>query len=169
MMKIILTALMTVFSLTGYRVAAALSFVSAAALYFFTLPALFTGGRVGFVSLRFLTPELAVLAVVMAALLALILPLIGYLVRRGRKARTASTAGGVAVGLLAPLLCCSPVLPVVLGFFGGVFPLLGGAGFGLQGFLATHESGFFAAAIVLLVYALYQNARSVCEEGCRLS
>lgn len=165
-MRTIVAAIKTVFSASSYRMAGILSFVLALALYLFTLPATFTGGRVGLVSLRFLTPRLTVLAVVMAALLAVILPFILYLVRRGRRARTASTASGVAIGILAPILCCSPLLPIALGFVGGVFPLLGGAGMGLQGFIATHETGFFAAAIVLLIYALYQNARKVCEDAC---
>ncbi len=165
-MNTIVAAIRTVFSSPGYRVAGILSFVLVLTLYLFTLPAMLTGGRVGLVSFRFLTPRLAALAVVMATLVAIILPLMLYLVRRGRRVRTASIASGVAIGILAPLLCCSPLLPIALGFVSSVFPLLGGAGTGLQGFIATHEMGFFGAAIVLLIYALYQNARKVCEDAC---
>ena len=165
-MNTIVSAIKTVFSSPAYLIAGAVSFSLALTLYLFTLPATFTGGQVGLVSLRFLTPRLAGLAVVMAALLAVILPFILYLIRRGQKARTATTAGGVLVGVLAPLLCCSPILPIALGFVGGLFPLLGGAGGGIQGFIATHETEFFAAAILLLIYALYQNAKKICEGAC---
>lgn len=165
-MKTILSAVKTVFSSPAYLIAGTASFTISLVLYLFTLPATFTGGQVGLVSLRFLTLRLAALALIMAALLALIMPFIIYLIRRGQKARTATTAGGVLVGIITPLLCCSPVLPIALGFVGGLFPLLGGASGGLQGFIATHETGFFVVAILLLVYALYQNAKKICEDAC---
>ena len=165
-MNTIVIAAKTVFSSRAYLIAGAVSFAISLVLYLFTLPATFTGGQVGLVSLHFLTLRLAGLAVVMAALLALILPFIIFLIRRGQKARTATTAGGVLVGIITPLLCCSPILPIALGFVGGLFPLLGGAGGGIQGFIATHETGFFVAAILLLVSALYQNAKKICEGAC---
>jgi hypothetical protein len=54
------------------------------------------------------------------------------------------------------------VLPIAISFVAGVFPsLVGSFGWGLQGFIATHQNELFLAAIVLLVFALYQNARRV--------
>jgi fumarate reductase subunit D len=92
----------------------------------------------------------------------LIVPFAVYLFRQGLGASKASATGGVAVGLLTPILCCSPVLPIAISFVAGVFPsLVGSFGWGLQGFIATHQSELFLAAIVLLVLALYQNARRV--------
>lgn len=144
----------------------AVSFLLTLTLYLFILPATFTGGQVGLVSLQFLTLRLAALALIMAALLALIMPFSIFLIRRGQKARTATTASGILVGIITPLLCCSPILPITLGFVGGLFPLLGDAGGGIQGFIATHETEFFAAAILLLIYTLYQNAKKICDGAC---
>ncbi len=43
----------------------------------------------------------------------------------------------------------------------GMQALVESFGWGLQGFIATHQSELFLAAIALLVFALYQNSRRV--------
>lgn len=161
-MKSIATALSTVFRIGSYRTAGITSFVLFLALYLMTLPASYTGGRIGPAALRFLDAKLMVLSVVMAALIALIIPLLVYLLRQGQRANKASATGGLFVGILTPILCCSPILPVVLSFLAAFFPsLIAPFGWQLQGFIATHQTELFIAAILLLGVALYQNARRV--------
>jgi len=166
----VLTGLGIVFRLRTYRITALAIFALALPFYLMTLPSSFTGGRIGFATLRYLDAELTFFALVMAGLLALLLALIVYLVRQGQRARKASASGGVAVGVLTPILCCSPALPIALGFVAGAFPTLVGAiGGTLQGFIATHKTELFSAATVLLLIALYQNARSVAKgPSCRI-
>lgn len=161
-MKSIVPAIKTVFALRPYALIGGISFVVFLIFYLFTLPSSFTGGRIGLMALRYLDLRLSVFSVVMAALMGLIVPFAVYLFRQGLGASKASATGGLAVGLLTPILCCSPVLPIAISFVAGVFPsLVGSFGWGLQGFIATHQSELFLAAIVLLVLALYQNARRV--------
>ncbi len=170
-MKTIVTALKTVFALRPYRLVGVISFALFLALYLVTLPASFTGGRIGFVALRFLDAKLTLLSVMLAALAALITPLIVYLLRQGQKTNKASATGGLIVGVLTPILCCSPILPIALGFVAGFLPsLVGTFGWRLQGFIATHQTELFFAAALLLVFALYQNAKRVAEGSrCRVS
>jgi len=162
--KEVVAGLRTVFSQRSYQVGAIAAFALALPFYLMTLPSSFAGGRIGITALRYLDAELVFFALVMAAQVALLAPLIVYLLKQGRRASKASATGGVAVGVLTPLLCCSPALPIALGFVAGVFPsLMGAGGVGLQGFIATHETELFSAATVLLLIALYQNARSAAK------
>lgn len=161
-MTVCLRALRTVFRQPIYRLIGVASFVLFLTLYFITLPSAFTGGRIGLIALQFLTAELAIWSVVMAALIAIISAFIVYLVRQGMAVSRASTVGGVVAGVIGPILCCSPVLPIALGFIAGTFPaLIGPSAWGLQGFIATHQSELFSLATLVLVFALWQNARRV--------
>ncbi len=164
-MKSTVAALKTVFALRPYPLIGGISFVCFLIFYLMTLPSSFTGGRIGFVALRYLDAKLSIFSVVMAALVALLIPFMVYLFRQGLVTGKASATGGVAVGILTPILCCSPVLPIVLGFVAGLFPsLVGSYGWRLQGFIATHQTELFLVAIGLLVFALHQNAKRI-EQG----
>lgn len=170
-MKAIAIALGTVFRMTSYRRAGISIFVLFLALYLMTLPASYTGGRIGPSAMHFLDVKLTLLSLAMAVLVALVIPLVVYLLRRGRGASKTSATGGLAVGILTPVLCCSPVLPVALSFLAALFPsLIAAFGWQLQGFIATHQIELFGAAILLLGLALYQNARRVSEgAACHVS
>lgn len=143
-----------------WRRTATAGFILLLPLYAATLPASLTGGRIGWVSLRMLTPGLAAIALVLALLLALTLAFMVLSVRAGYKAGKSAAAGGAIVGLLTPLLCCSPILPLAFAALATVFPAFAGAAPGrVQGFIAVHETWLLAAALVLAILALYQNAR----------
>ncbi|GMR05773.1 MAG: hypothetical protein BMS9Abin25_0348 [Gammaproteobacteria bacterium] len=127
-----------------------------------TLPASYTGGYSSFEALQYLNPTLVGFSVLMAALVALLIPLIIYLIRQGQKSSKSSATGGVLIGVLAPILCCSPILPIAIGFIATLLPTLAGSfGIQIQGFIATHQIELFIAASLLLWFALYQNASKV--------
>ena len=160
-MKEMLLGLRTAFASPRYRVLGIVTFGATLALYLMTLPSSFTGGRIGPSALRFLDAELVVFSVIMAALVAFLLPVMAYVIRQGQRASKTSATGGVIVGLMTPILCCSPALPIALGFVATFFPsLVNALGWQLQGFIATHQTELFTAASVLLLFALYQNARN---------
>jgi hypothetical protein len=154
------------------KILLATSFVVALVVYLFMLPATFTGGRPGLSALAYLNPGLVVWALVLAALLALLVTATAYLLARGygtRKTVGAASGGVLALflSLLTPLLCCTPILPVAFGVLAGWFPFLaGGAGGAFQGFLATHESLFFAVSSLLLLGALVWDVREVAKGEC---
>ncbi len=168
-MKNLLPAAREVFSSRAAWIIGSVSFVVFLAIYLMTLPATFTGGLIGFKALAFVTPELIGWSVLMAGLLGVLMPMTIYLLRRGYRARggAGTAAGGLIISLVTPLLCCSPILPILFSFLAGFAPALaGGAGGAVQGFLATHEWLFFTAATAILVFALYQNAKEVVKGAC---
>lgn len=172
-MMTVLTALKLAWAEKASRWAAGLSFAVLLPLYAATLPASLTGGRIGWVSLRLLTPELGIIAFALALLLALTVALMALIIRQGQRASkgaaTGSALGGV-MALITPLLCCSPILPLALGALAVVFPTLANAASGrVQGFIATHEIGLLLAALTLTGVAFYLNARrAAAGASCRV-
>ncbi|MHB1302368.1 MAG: hypothetical protein ACYCZB_02705 [Acidiphilium sp.] len=159
-------ALRLVFGRPGYRILAALSFVVLLAFYLMLLPASETGGAFGPVALPFLTMRDVILAIVMSGLLALTLPLGVYGWRMGSGGGLVGSASGSIVALIAPLLCCSPALPITIAAVAAILPAVGTAATPLQGFIATHELEFYTAAIVLMAWGLQGNARRVLYCDC---
>ena len=160
-------ALREVFAGTRYRWLALASFAAFLAVYLLTLPATFTGGHVGPAALRYLTTQLLLWSLVMAALMGLLVPFTVYLVRRGQKAHSGAAAGGLALGLVTPLLCCTPAIPLVFSVAAAAVPAAGaGAGGLVQGFLATHEWLFFGVASALMALALTLDVREVVRGAC---
>lgn len=157
------TAGSIVFSRRKYLGLAVATFLPAVIFYAFTLPATYTGGQVGMVSLRYLTPLLAAFSVVMAGLVATIVSFTAYSLRFGASASTTTTTTGVLGSVLPPILCCSPLLPTIAAVFIGVFPGAFGISGSVQGFIATYEIEILAAATVVLLYAVLQNAKGVTQ------
>lgn len=157
------TASSIVFSQRKYRAIGAATFVVFATIYLFTLPATYTGGRVGLVSLRLLTPTLGAFSVVMAGLVTVIVSFTAYTIRLGGSASSATTTTGFVGSVLPPLLCCSPLLPMLAAAVVGVFPAAFGVSGFIQGFMATYEAEILTAATLVLVYAATQNAKGVTE------
>lgn len=152
-----------VLSRRRYLSLAVATFFLAAVFYAFTLPATYTGGQVGMVSLQYLTPLLGAFAVVMAALLALIVTFTAYSMRIGTSTSATTTTTGILGSVLPPILCCSPLLPTIAAVSVGIFPGAFGVSGTVQGFIATYEIEILTVATVVLVYAVVQNAKGVTQ------
>lgn len=159
-------AIRSVFSSKKYIALGVGSFAIFLLLYLFTLPATYTGGRIGLISLRLLNVKLAVFSFVMAFLIALIIPFTVYSFKRGTKVRKATTAGGFIGSILPPLLCCSPLIPSVVAMFGAVSPAVFGISGSIQGFIATNETTILLGATLLLLFAVVQTAKSTKQCIC---
>ncbi len=160
-MKYINEAIRIVFTLSKYRAFAVLVFAVFFTLYAFILPATYTGGRIGMVSLQFITPTLALFAFLFSFLLAFILPFAVYAFQKKRSSGNSSAVGSVFGSIIPPLLCCSPLLPTAAALLAGFFPFIFGVSGFIQGFIATYETQIFIIAALILLYSLWQNARQV--------
>ena len=134
-------------------------FLAALAFYAVLLPATSTGGTLGLVSLRFLTPGEFVLAAIMAALLALTVALGVYGLRQGARVRPAGSVLGAIVATLPALLCCTAFLPLGIAAIASVLPAAGQVSAPIQGFIATHEGEIYGVAIALMLWSLYGSAK----------
>jgi len=165
----LLAALGLVFGEKAYAMAGIATFALALPAYLMVLPSSFTGGRIGPAAMHYLTPRLWLFAVLMAGLLALMLPVAAFALRHGGRVKTVYGAGGLLVAIGTPLLCCSPLIPIVVGAIAAVIPAAGRIGLPIQGFVATHETLFFSVATALLALGLYGNARRALGCSCEVS
>lgn len=161
-------AISIVFTLRSYLILGILSFVIFFALYAFFLPATYTGGRVGFVSLRFLNLKLGLFAFLFSLELAMIISFSTYAFRKKSNKKASVAAGGFFGSILPPLLCCSPFLPSIAAFLGGIFPFAFGVSGFLQGFIATHETYIYLVIVLILAYSVFLNAKQVISADCNV-
>ncbi|SHF37994.1 hypothetical protein SAMN05443144_1087 [Fodinibius roseus] len=160
----------TVFSDRSYQIIGGVSFGFFLLLYAVTLPAKYTAGRIGLVSLQHLSWSMGLFALAFALLLGAVIPFTVFAFRQGVKSQKSSTAGGLFVSILTPLLCCSPLLPALMGFLGGLIPLLpAGSSLAVQKFVVTWETEIYLGSLALLALALYQNANYIARSAaCRM-
>ncbi len=157
-----------VFAGAAYRWLAGTLFLGFLVLYLFLLPGAYTGGIIGWVSLRFLTPTLLFFAVLLSLLVSLSLTfsVYGFRVAASAKGQGASLLS-VLASILPGLLCCTPVVPTLLAILGASTPTIFGLSGRIQGIFATYEVHFLVAAALLLVYALHRSVDHLFR-SCRL-
>ena len=145
-----------------YRYLALGFFALALTAYVFTLPAAYTGGVVGLISLRYLTAELLFFSLALASLLSLALTLNIFAFRTSIRQRSGGLSLGAALASLLPAsLCCTPLVPSVLAILGASTPQIFGISGRLQGFFATYELQILGFALILLLLSLRLAARNI--------
>jgi hypothetical protein len=162
------SALRQVFSLSGYRHLALGFFVPALAFYLVTLPATYTGGTIGWVSLRYLNGELALVALILALLISVVFTLNVYGARIAlRRQGTGLSVGAMLASVVPSSVCCTPLVPSALVAIGASTPQIFSLTGRIQGTVARYEALFLALSILLLLAALRLAAQGVCG-SCRL-
>ena len=98
-----------------YRTLALGLFALAATVYAFTLPAAYTGGVIGLVSLRYLNADLVFFSLALATLLSLTLTMNAYAFLASTRQRGGGLTLGAALSSILPAsICCTPLVPTVL-------------------------------------------------------
>ncbi len=158
-----------VFATRGYRLLAIILFLAFLTLYLFLLPGAYTGGIVGWASLRFLTPTLIFFSFLLSVLVSLSLTfsVYGFRVAASAKGQGASLLS-VITSILPGVLCCTPVVPTLLALAGASTPTIFGLSGRIQGIFATYEVHFLVAAALLLLYALHRSVGHLFR-SCRLT
>ena len=158
-----ISAIRLVLQLRPYRYLALGLFALALTAYVFTLPAAYTGGVVGLISLRYLTAEWLFFSLALAALLSLALTLNIYAFRASIiRPRSGGLSLGAALSSVLPAsICCTPLVPSLLAILGATTPQIFGISGRIQGFLATYEFEILGFALILLLVALRPAARNI--------
>ncbi len=162
------SALREVFRVRGYRHLALGLFVLGSVFYLVTLPAMYTGGAIGWVSLRYLNVELLLVALILALLLSAVLTLNVYSARTALPQQgTGLSVGAVLASLTPSSVCCTPLVPAALAAIGASTPQIFSLTGRIQGTVVRYEAAFLVLSVFLLLAALQLAARSVCG-SCRL-
>ena len=157
-----ISAIRLVLQSQPYRYLALGLFALALTAYVFTLPAVYTGGVIGLISLRYLNAELLFFSIALAALLSLALTLNIYAFRTATRRRSGSLSlAGVFSSFLPATICCTPVVPTLLAILGATTPQIFGLTGQIQGFFATYELVILAFALILLLVSLRLATRSI--------
>lgn len=150
------TTCRVVFRPQSYRYLALGVFLLALGLYLLTLPATFTGGIIGRVSLRYLNAEMIFFSVTLALLLSLVVTFNLYSFRASLRRQGAGLSVGAVLASLVPSsICCTSLVPSVLAAVGASTPQIFGLTGRIQGAVARYEALFLAAALILLLLALW--------------
>lgn len=138
-----------------------------AAAYGMLLPFAYTQ-RISPANWRYLDPRTAAFSLLFGLLLGWMAALQVYALRRGVGGAGRGTGALAAlVGLVPSMLCCTPIVPLLLGL-GGVSGIaaysIGGP---IQGFFALHETDFLLAGALLLLASAAWGTRAVSSGCCR--
>lgn len=125
--------------------------------------------RLSFANWDYLTPELGVFAVAFGVLLAWVVICQVYTVRRaaGRARGTGTTLAGAMLGVLPSMVCCTTLIPTLLGLLGASAGTGFGTSVGIQAFFALHRTWFLVAGVVLLGASAGWATRRLRRAGCR--
>ena len=141
------------------RVFAATLFGLLLLAHLIVLPADVLGTAIGWRSFQYISPEIAIFALLFASLETVLINLWIHLIREKSKCKKASATCGIFIGVVSPLLCCTPLLPTILSIIAIVFPTaVLGLGIRVQYFVNTYQSELLILALVLLLLAIMQNS-----------
>jgi len=167
MINVVITALKFVYEKRSRILWTFFLFLLIFTLYLFLLPSSFTGAKIGFFSLKFLTPLMVFIAFTLALFLSITLTFIIYSFSQSARAAGAKEGLGAALLAILPgLLCCSPFIPTILVVLGASTPAIFGLTGPLQGFFVSYSLHFYIASLALVIWAFYlaaKNLVSVCK------
>ncbi len=131
-------------------------------LHLIILPAHILGMDIGFESFYNLDVNSVIFSLLLALFESLLFSMWLFLIKNNRKCKTAPAAGGMVIGLITPLLCCSPILPTILSFIAILFPsAISGIGIKTQYLVNVYQTELLIFALCLLIFATYQNAKFI--------
>lgn len=107
-----------------------------------------------------------VIATLFGVVISLILLLNIYSIQTRRKSAGKKGIAGALIGVIPSLTCCSPLLPSLLVFFGGAFPVLVGKSGFVQGLLATYELEIIFASLFIVLYGLLKSSTMLFACNC---
>ncbi|BCD97726.1 hypothetical protein [Marinagarivorans cellulosilyticus] len=137
----------------------AILFSLALVVHLIVLPAHVLGSDIGLRSFAHLNLSIALFAFLFATLESVLINLWVQLISQKTHCRTAPAAGGMLIGLVSPLLCCTPLLPTILSFVAILFPsAVSGMGLKIQYAVNVYQTELLLLALVLLLFAIAQNA-----------
>lgn len=160
--KYVIEALTLMLQEIKYRWLMMISFCILLTLHLIILPAHTLGMDIGFDSFYSLDLHSLIFSLLLALFESLLFSMWFFLIKNNRKCKAAPAAGGMLIGLITPLLCCSPILPTILSFIAILFPsVISGTGMKVQYIVNAYQTELLVFALCLLGFAIYQNARVI--------
>jgi len=148
------------FAQPGARKLTLVLFILLLLVYLVVLPASIIGTEIGLRSFAHISPSIALFAFSFSALESILISVWVHLIQHKTQCKKTPAAGGITLGIVSPLLCCTPLLPTILGFIAILFPsAVSGLGLRIQYTVSVYQTELLLLALVLLLFAITQNAR----------
>ncbi len=126
---------------------------SLALLYMILLPSLILG-RVSLQALEYITPTEFVFAVLMGSTLSLVLVMNVYALKMSKACSRKAVTLSVVASILPNSLCCTPIIPTVIGLLAVSTSVLFSVSPAIQAFLGRYAIGFYLLSLLSLLYSL---------------
>ncbi len=129
-------------------------------MYMVLLPSLIIG-KITLQALGYITRVEFVVSVLMGSALSLVLVMNIYAVRRAKTCSRKSVALSIVTGILPNSLCCTTIIPTVIGLLAVSTSVLFTVSPAIQAFLARYATAFYFLSLLSLLYSLQLIAKDV--------
>lgn len=129
-------------------------------MYMVLLPSLIIG-KITLQSLGYITPVEFAFSVLMGSALSLVLVMNIYALRRAKGCSRKSVALSIVAGILPNSLCCTTLIPTVIGLLAVSTSVLFTVSPAIQAFLARYATAFYFLSFLSLLYSLQLIAKDV--------
>lgn len=167
--KNIINTIKKVFRNRKYLYLELILFISFTTIYFFTLPATYTGGYIGLISLRFLNLKLIIISLILSFLISLIITFTIFSIRKQLKTKKGKSSSITAfvTSIIPSFVCCTPILPSLISAIILFFPSFS-IFIGIEGFIATYETQIYIIVILFLIYSLFNISYTIEYNSCKI-
>lgn len=142
-----------------YLYSFALLSVAITLLYVVLLPSL-PNGAINLQVVRYITPLQVVFAVIFGVMLSLIITLNVYAFRINSPGAKATTVGSILSSLVNGL-CCTPLIPSIIAFFGASSEVVFRYSPPIEAFFEFYYPYFYLLSAVILAYALLRLGKNI--------
>jgi hypothetical protein len=143
-----------------YRLLASVLGVGLTFMYMVLLPSLILG-RITVQALAYITPVELIFSILMGPALSLVLVMNVYALRRTNACSRKAAALSIVTGVVPNSLCCTTVIPTVIGFVAASTSVLFTASPAIQAFLARYAVAFYFVSFLSLLYSLQLISRNI--------
>lgn len=133
-------------------------------MYMVLLPSLLLG-KITLQALRYITPVEMAFSVLMGSTLSLVVVMNIYALRRARACSRKVVALSIVTSIVPNSLCCTAIIPTVIGFLAVSTSVLFTVSPAIQAFLARYATGFYSLSLVSLLYSLRLISKDVARAG----
>ncbi len=136
------------------------------AIYLILLPSL-PNGTINPMFIEFITPIQIIFSVIFGIMIGLMITLNIYAAKLKIHTSKGGPIAGVLIGTLVNALCCTPIIPSILVFFGASTPVLFAYSPHIQAFFEQNYPYFYILSFLIFFAAFHYTAKSIscCKRG----
>jgi hypothetical protein len=133
-------------------------------MYMILLPSLIIG-RITLDALRYITPVELMFSVLMGPMLSLVMAMNVYALRRSKACSRKAVTVSLVASILPNGLCCTTVIPTVIGLLSVSSSFLFTVSPTIQAFISRYAVVFYFASLLSLLYSMQLISKDIARKG----